>query len=162
MQSFAEEQSESYRKVTGQAANDKLQEDSVKLANLQLKRIQELLNSGSNLDCGEGYLAFDLALDTPVSMNDTNSSNLSFSAWHSALAPRSDFGHQFTLVFPMGVTVLIATLSIVISLVTVVGNVIVLTSFVIDRQIRQATNYFIASLAVSDLLIGKYKTGFEY
>ena len=51
--------------------------------------------------------------------------------------------------------VLLGLFSASTSLITIVGNLIVILSFMIDRAIRQPTNYFIASLAVSDLLIGR-------
>ena len=57
-------------------------------------------------------------------------------------------------------TVFIASLAGVLSLVTVVGNLIVIMSFIIERTIRQPTNYYIASLAVSDLLIGSISMPF--
>lgn len=51
-------------------------------------------------------------------------------------------------------TVLFGALAAVTSLVTVLGNLVVILSFVIERTLRQPTNFFILSLAVSDLLIG--------
>ncbi|KRY20739.1 putative muscarinic acetylcholine receptor gar-2 [Trichinella patagoniensis] len=41
-----------------------------------------------------------------------------------------------------------------LSIITVVGNLMVMISFYIDKNIRQPSNYFIFSLAVSDFLIG--------
>ncbi|KAK0417651.1 hypothetical protein QR680_013129 [Steinernema hermaphroditum] len=41
-----------------------------------------------------------------------------------------------------------------ISVVTIFGNIVVILSYYLDRNIRQPSNYFIFSLAVSDLLIG--------
>ena len=54
----------------------------------------------------------------------------------------------------MLLTVLIAVSMAVCIVITTFGNLLVIISFAVDRQIRQPTNYFIASLAVTDVLIG--------
>lgn len=53
-------------------------------------------------------------------------------------------------------TIILGFLASVLSLVTILGNITVLLAFGLERTIRQPTNYFLASLAVSDLLIGTF------
>lgn len=68
----------------------------------------------------------------------------------------SDDGKKAGASFALWQSVLLGILAAGVSLVTVCGNLIVILSFIIERSIRQPANYFIASLAVSDLLIGLY------
>ena len=56
--------------------------------------------------------------------------------------------------YPFWILVIIAIFGCVTSVLTVLGNILVILAFFLDRQIRQPTNYFILSLSVSDFLIG--------
>lgn len=57
---------------------------------------------------------------------------------------------------PLWLTIALGIVASIVIIVTVLGNFVVLLSFFIERSIRQPTNYFIASLAMSDLLIGTF------
>ncbi|KAL2728656.1 muscarinic acetylcholine receptor DM1 isoform X1 [Vespula squamosa] len=58
--------------------------------------------------------------------------------------------YQYGILERIGIVIV----AIILSLVTVVGNIMVMISFKIDKQLQTISNYFLFSLAVADFAIG--------
>ncbi|XP_064291518.1 histamine H3 receptor-like isoform X1 [Passer domesticus] len=58
--------------------------------------------------------------------------------------------------FSLGVLVLLAFLMVLLCLVTILGNMLVILAFVMDRNLRHRSNYFFLNLAVSDFAVGVF------
>lgn len=54
-----------------------------------------------------------------------------------------------------GTTVVLAVLMMTLVVVVVVGNALVIFAFVVDKSLRNQSNYFFLNLAISDFLVGR-------
>ncbi|XP_039288640.1 muscarinic acetylcholine receptor DM1-like [Nilaparvata lugens] len=92
-----------------------------------------------------------LLLGEEIGRNATSSTSLATAIATNGSVP---FSHPPVDHFTFTQMVVIALLTGTLSLVTVVGNSMVMVSFKIDKQLQTISNYFLFSLAVADFAIG--------
>ncbi|GIX69654.1 muscarinic acetylcholine receptor gar-2 [Caerostris extrusa] len=89
----------------------------------------------------------NFTLSKELCINSTNSTTACNN--HSVSQPTT-----WILPFSMWFSIFIGVMIGLCIILTVAGNILVLLAFSVERSIRQPSNYFIVSLAVSDLCIG--------
>ncbi|CAG5118502.1 unnamed protein product [Candidula unifasciata] len=114
------------------------------------------LNSSLTSSLSADKAAYDIfnsmvvCLINGTMMNSTHCDN------HTTNATNTTSLSAHVLPHSVWLTVFLGLLAGIVSIVTIFGNITVLLAFGLERTIRQPTNYFLASLAVSDLLIGTF------
>ncbi|XP_042571052.1 muscarinic acetylcholine receptor M4-like [Cyprinus carpio] len=96
----------------------------------------------------ESFVFNDSSTSSSIMLNSSMQSPLPEESYLVLGKPRSSFG-------TVGVVFIILVTSC-ISLLTVLGNVLVLLSIKVNRNLRTINNYFLFSLACSDLIVGVF------
>ncbi|XP_067856961.1 histamine H3 receptor-like [Heptranchias perlo] len=71
-------------------------------------------------------------------------------------AALAETGRFFYGQFSETSAVLLASLMILLVIVTVLGNALVVLAFVVDKSLRSQNNFFLLNLAISDFLVGAF------
>lgn len=66
----------------------------------------------------------------------------------------ASFFDSSNLTYPPWLSLLILIIATLMSLTTIIGNVLVITAFIVEKSLRKYSNYFILNLSIADLLIG--------
>ncbi|XP_067844393.1 muscarinic acetylcholine receptor M3-like isoform X2 [Heptranchias perlo] len=103
---------------------------------------QEKVVLGDRPVAGSANGLFRSAAHSPATSLESNASVIS----NSTTDPLG--GHTFWQV------VLIAFFTGILSLVTIIGNILVMVAFKVNKQLKTVNNYFLLSLAFADVIIG--------
>lgn len=63
--------------------------------------------------------------------------------------------HETGAAHPGYMMVILAVLMIILVVVVVAGNALVILAFIVDKSLRNQSNYFFLNLAISDFLVGE-------
>jgi len=109
------------------------------------------------------YLLGDDSNMTTIVTFSPSSSSLAAttSAYMNMTTPHNTSGLNTTMYrgstpYEQWIIIILVILAGFTSLSTVLGNILVVAAFILERNIRQPSNYLIASLAVCDILIGTF------
>ncbi|KFO75963.1 Muscarinic acetylcholine receptor M5, partial [Cuculus canorus] len=75
---------------------------------------------------------------------------------NSTLVNSSSINHKQLEGHSLWEVITIATVTAIVSLITIVGNVLVMISFKVNSQLKTVNNYYLLSLACADLIIGVF------
>ncbi|XP_064459129.1 RYamide receptor-like [Ornithodoros turicata] len=104
-----------------------------------------------------GYIN-DTENDTWPTSNDTNFSR----HHHGNVVDEPGFRHDDLYEVPLDVIIILSFCYGTVSLLSVVGNMMVLYIVASSRRMQTVTNYFIANLAVADIIIGAFAIPFQF
>ncbi|KFQ37553.1 Muscarinic acetylcholine receptor M5, partial [Mesitornis unicolor] len=73
---------------------------------------------------------------------------------NSTIVNSSSINHKQLEGHSLWEVITIATVTAIVSLITIVGNILVIISFKVNSQLKTVNNYYLLSLACADLIIG--------
>ena len=80
--------------------------------------------------------------------------NLTYSLITFNLQQQTNESNKSQLFDSIIVTIIVACIAGIVSFVTIIGNVLTISAFFIDKSLRTYSNYFILNLSIADLFIG--------
>lgn len=131
------------------------------LAGLDHKTIGQItsLLAKYNVNVSEPATKYDDLLYNLLVNISNDYSNLTSSITHTQSSGENDTGELYEV--PTSLVVLLSIFYGVISLVAVTGNVVVMWVILSSRMLQSVINYFIANLALADIIIGLFSIPFQ-